>query len=291
MKKILITFAIISILLPISVGAITTEEYYYCPKEPYNISKGFAGFFSSVTGTNFLVTKIAEKEIEKALKKDLGAKFNVKINTFGGNNLQNGKFKKLVAKANNIESNGFFMSTIEAETVCGFNHVKYENNQLYFVENMLIKYQGKITESDLQKTINSKEYTDKLNKLSINSNGKTIAKIMNNNIKIVNNKIVMSYDIMIPMFLGTIPKHIEFSTSLDVENGKIRFDDIDFGNPITNAAMKSTLPMINLLNPLVSQVKTDKKNNAIINVKNVKIINNEILTDGIIIIPKNYDKK
>lgn len=271
-----------------SAFAMPTEANYYCAKEPYDLSGGLSGFVASASGANFFATQIAEKELEKALKRELGADFKVKIETFGGNNLLNGKFKKLTAVSNDLNRNGFHFSSMNAETLCGFNHVKYENNTLYFVENMVIKYQGKITEADLQKTIASTEYSRLIDNFTISAGGSLVVKVLNTNVKIENNKVVMSYDILAPTLLGTIPKTIKFAAGLNVEDGKIKFDNIDFGNPLTNITMNSALPMINKLNPLVYQIKTDKKSNAIVNVKNVKIVNNEILTDGLIILPKNY---
>ncbi len=289
MKKVAFILSVF-LFLANCANAFTSETSYYCAKEPYDISGGFKGFLTSASGVNFLTTQVAERGIARALKKELGANFNVQIQTFGGNNLLNGKFKKLSATSKDLNKDGLYFSSMNVETLCGFNHVKYEDNQLYFVENMVIKYQGKITEADLQKTIASTEYGKFIDNLTQSTGGNYVLKITNSNIKINNNKIVMSYDFLAPTFMGTIPKTIKFTAGLNVENGKILFDNVDFGNPITNLAMKSALPMINKLNPLVYQVKTDKRNNAIVNVKNVKIVNNEILADGLIIIPKNYKK-
>lgn len=287
MKKLSLVFGI---FLFLAQSALSTETNYYCAKEPYDISGGFSGFVASASGANFFATQIAERELAKALKRELGSNFDVKIQTFGGNNLMNGKFKKLTASSKDLNKNGVYFSTMNVETLCGFNHVKYENNQLYFVENMVIKYQGKVTESDLQKTITSTEYAKLLNNFAISAGGNIVVKVLDTNVKIENNKVVMKYDILAPTLLGTIPKSIAFSAGLNVENGKIKFDNVNFGNPVANMAMKSALPMINKLNPLVYQVKSDKNSNAIVNVKTVKIVNNEILTDGLIIFPKNYKK-
>lgn len=287
MKKIIL---LLIILLGISSPAYCIAPDDYCPKAPYDISRGFSSFLSSATGVNFLTTQIAENGLEKLLKKELNNNFKVKIETFGGNNLLNGKFKKLTATGKALQHSGMHISSVKAETMCEFNHIKYENDELYFVENMVINYQGKITQDDLKKVITSNEYTNMVNKLAIGTNGILLARIINMDIKIENNKIVMSYDVLVPMLIGSLPKHISFSTGLDVEDGKINFEGIDFGNPNTNKIMKSTLPLINKLNPLSYKVKTTPKNNAIVDVKTVKIINNEIIVDGIILIPKNYNK-
>lgn len=289
MKKFTLIFLAIFTILTNSAQA--SEVDFYCPKEPYNISKGIGSFLTSITGANLLTTQVVEKEMEKALNRELNSKFTVKIKTFGGNNLINGKFKNLQASSKSLKRNGVYFSSLKAETLCNFNHIKYKDNQLYFVENLLIGYQGKITQDDLKKTINTDEYQNAVNKLSVSANGSLFAKITNLDIAINNNKIIMSYDVLVPLILGSLPKHIEFSASLEVENGKIKFANIDFGNKFTNKTMQSVIPLINKLNPLTYQIKTDKKNNAIINVKNIKIINNEIITNGIIILPKNYNVK
>ncbi len=287
MKKL---FLVLGLILFIAQGANAqfSEAEYYCPKEPYAISHGVGSFFTTVTGTNFFATKIAEKEISKALKRELGADFKVKLDTFGGSSLIDGKFQKLTAKTNALNSKGLYFTDIKAETMCGFNHVKYESGKLYFAENMVIKYSGKITEQNLKQIIASNEYMNMLNNLNISAGRAIVTKIVNMDVKIQNNRVAMSYDVLIPMFLGNAPHKINFSTNLDVENGTINFCDIDFGNPMLNLSMKSVIPMLNKLNPLVYQVKTGKNQNSIVNVKNVKIVNNEILADGIIVLPRNY---
>ena len=78
MKKIITFFSIIIFL---SKAGLASEIQYYCPKEPYNLSKGVGSFTSSITGTNFLVKQFAQKGLAKALNKELNGKFKVKIDT------------------------------------------------------------------------------------------------------------------------------------------------------------------------------------------------------------------
>ena len=289
MKKLILLFAIIAFTGQMSFA---NEIETYCPKAPYDIQKGFGSFMSSVTGTSFLVQQVAEHEIAKSLKKELGTKFDVHIKTLGGSNLQNGKFKKLTIKGKNIAKDGIYASLVEAETLCEFNHVKLEKKDLYFVENMVLKYSAKITADDLKQTVASDAYKAAIDKMSFSIAGRNIAKITNSTIDIINNKIVMSYDMDYHSFLKiAIPSHVQFTAGLNVVNGKINFSNVHVGNTVTNTALRTILYVINYINPLKFETQTDKNTTAKVHLKNAQIVNNEILLDGIMVMPKNYSKK
>jgi hypothetical protein len=48
------------------------------------------------------------------------------------------------------------------------------------------------------------------------------------------------------------------------------------------------LPLINKMNPFMTEFNISKNTKGIFKVKNVKIENNRILIDGLFLVPKNY---
>ena len=263
---------------------------YYCPKEPYNLSRNLNGFASNISGLNFLTRQLTEKMLTKVLKDELNADFDVQLYNFSSNNLLNGKFKSLSIFGNNIERNGFHVSAVNAQTLCNFNHIKYENKQLYFIENMAVKYWARITEDDLKKTLNSNEYLTSIKNTQLKTNGKVLAKIKDADINIKNNKLIVDSEILVPILFGELPSRINFSTGLNIKNGKIVFDDMNLENSFLKIITQILEPLSEKINPFTYNVQTKDKYDIILKVENVKIENNEIFTDGIIVILKNYDK-
>lgn len=290
MKKFFLVFVCIFMMLSSSVNANSHCVQNYCPKEPYSLSGNLSGIASTVSGVNFLTRQLIEKLLVKVLKEELNSNFDVQLTTFSNNNLLNGKFKSLSIFGNNIERNGFHVSSVSAQTLCGFNHIKYEDEKLYFMENMVVKYSARITEDDLKKTLDSNEYLSSIKRAQIKSNGKVLAKISDVNVDIKDNKIVMSSEILVPILFGEIPNRIEFSAGLNVENGKIIFDDISLENSFLNIITSVLEPLSDKINPFTYKVQTKDKYDIILKVENVKITNGEIYTDGTVVIPKNYDK-
>lgn len=158
MKKIFALF-----LLIFSYCTQASEYEYYCSQN--SASKTFGGFIASTSGLNLLSRNIAENSIQKAIKKETDAKFKVKINNFYATNLLNGEFKDLSATAKKYEYDGVYLSNVNINTICSYNHILFENNELYFRENMVLKLNAQLTNEQLKNTISSGKLDKKLTKL------------------------------------------------------------------------------------------------------------------------------
>lgn len=158
MKKIFVLF-----LLILSYCARANEYSYFCSQNfP---KKNFSGFISSATGVNLLSRNVIEHIIEKTIKRETNAKFKVKINNFYSINLLNGEFASLYVKAKKYEHDGIYLSNINVNTLCGYNHVLFEEEKLYFIENIVLKLNAEFTSEQLKKTIVSGKLNKKLAKL------------------------------------------------------------------------------------------------------------------------------
>ena len=151
MKKIVL--AIFSIFL---LSPVQAQNYYqFCSDDIHK--KNLSGFFMSSSGLNMLSRNIIEKEIEKAIKKETGSKFKIKINNFYNTNIFNGEFKSIKATSKKYAYDGIFLSDINVKTICPYNHISFENNKLYFKQNMVLKFSTFLTQEEFKKTIQAQK--------------------------------------------------------------------------------------------------------------------------------------
>ena len=263
---------------------------YYCSQTQTSQHIKINSKLAKYSGMNFITKHFLEKLLTKILKNEFNTNFKVEIKEFDNSNLFTGKFQSLGAWGQNASRKGIYFSSMNANTVCGFNHVKYENNELYFLENMVVKYSARITQEDLKRTLDSNEYLSAIKKTKLKIQNNTIAEISDVDVSIKNNKINIKSEFLIPAVFGTIPQSFEFSSGLTVEDGRINFSNIDMNNPIFNLIIQNSTQLLNTLNPFTYKVQTKEKYDIILNVDNVKIENNEIFTNGTVVILKNYTK-
>ncbi len=291
MKKIILILTIFFI----SINPLFAKDFLqYCSLN--NAQKTVFGNISSLFGVNFLSRNIIEHEISKNLKKETNSKFKVDIDNFYGVNVLQGDFKSLKAQSNDFNYKGFYTSNLNVETLCPYNSVVLDNNQLYFKENMVLKYSTDITQQDLDKTFNSAEYKKIIDKMNNDKILSSILKIQNSKAEIKDDKLIFKYEVMptisnnlsylIPFTLK--PAKISFSTNLRASNGKLELCDFELNSK--KYYYSYFLPIINLLNPLDYAISLDKNNKGENEIQTVKIADSKIKIDGIVLIKKNYEK-
>lgn len=287
MKKIILLGAI----LFVSNATYAYDYSNMCAPKPYPVSNPVAQLFSNVTGTNFLLTKVAELEIQKELKKELGSPFNVEIKAYGGKNFIDGKFKSMTLSGKNINIEGLRVSQFEAKTLCDYNQIALEKKDIYFVQNLIMNYSAKISAQDLKATVLSKEYLEALGKLNVTIGNKVLFKIFDPDASISNDRIKLKFKVMTPFMLTTDVSDVSLDAGLKVENEKIVLADVNFGSKNNRINLNKMLPLINRLNPLTTEVSVNKNTKGIFKIKTVKIDSDNILVSGVFILPKNYVKK
>ncbi len=289
MKKI-IFFLILSLY---TLNPIFAKDYFqYCSIN--NAQKTFSGNIASISGINFLSRNIIEHEISKNLEKETNSKFKINIDNFYGVNVLKGEFKSLKANSKNFNYKGFYTSNLNVETLCPYNYVVFDNNELFFKENMVLKYSTEITQKDLNKTFESSEYKTIIDKMNNDKIISSILKIQNSNAEIKDNKLIFKYEIMptindnlsflVPFTLK--PAKISFSTNLKANEGKLELCDFELNSKKYYSSY--FLPIINLLNPLKYAVAFDQNNKGENEIQTVKIADSKITIDGVVLIKKNY---
>ena len=263
-------------------------EAKYCPVvQNKNTGNGVSKVLSNVTGINFASTKAAELAIQKVIKSELGSKTNIEIYPYSIGSLINGKFKKMTIESKSLNLGGVYVSKFNAATVCDYNQVGVKDNNLLFKENFVMSFSGKVTNDDLEKTMESPLYLQTVQSAKISTFGQTLFKLTYMKISIKNNKLIMIANVMSPAFFGTETKKFTATSGLSVENGKLKYTDIRVMNSNLNNGAKALLSLINLVNPFTFEIKLSENTSGFTSVKNVIINNNEIDMDGVLYIPKN----
>lgn len=256
-------------------------------------NKTFLGNIASISGYNLISRNIVEAQIAKALKKETNSKFDVKIDSFFGTNVKNGEFKSLKATADNIFYSGVYMSDVIIETICPYNKVSYKDKTLIFDENLALKYSASITQDDLDRLLKESSYQKVIDKMNADNTISSLIQIKNSNIKIKDDKLEITYNILplagleiINIFKNRIkPIKITIGANLKVEDGNIELCDLDFNN--VKAKYNNLIPVINMLDPLSFAMDIDKSIKGEMDIDSVKIANSKIKIDGTFLIPKN----
>lgn len=279
MKKI---FILVILLLFSMINVKADEVQEYCAKEPYEVGNSFTRFVSNASGLNFLQTKACETIIQNSLKKELNSKFNVEVYAFGAKTLTDGKFKKITIKSNKVTSPYLYLTDFKMESLCPYNKVTINDDSFYFNENFVGKFETKITDNDIKKTLEDK--LNKVGKVDVNLGGISLFKISNPNVSIKNKRIGIEMDVQYSNFLITKTTKVKADTSLAIEDGELVFADTHFnGNYTINQQL--LVPFMKLINPFRQKVKIDNYNTAEIKVKNLEFKEDYIQVEGLVIVP------
>lgn len=259
-------------------------EANYCAVEPYKVGNNFTRAFSKYSGANFLLTKVAQGRLKYELEKQTGDEFTVNIKPFGAVDFANGKFESLEISSKNPSFEGFYITDFQAKTLCGYNHVKFDPYDTKFIENFAMSFSGRITQTDLNKTILRQSYKEKIKTFNQKAGKLLMMKVYEPNISILDEKIEMTFKVLLPL-VGT--KTFKTTFSLQVNDGNVEICDLEIQNGYSLSS-DSILAILNIFNPLSFDTKINKVQNAKIIAKNVNIRNNEIILDGEFIVPKEY---
>ena len=153
--------AIVLLFLILLFNQVQASDYSkYCSNN--SPKRTFGGNLASLSGTNLLTKNIAENIISKEIKKETGSKFKIKINNFYGTNILNGEIKSFKATSKKYAHDGIYLTDIDVKTVCSYNHIKYEDEKLYFLENMVLEYSTVLTKEDINNILISKKIDPKI---------------------------------------------------------------------------------------------------------------------------------
>ena len=177
---------------------------------------------------------------------------------------------------------------MKVQTICKYNHIDLVDEQIKFVEPMVLKYNAKITQDDLNEIINSAPYQKMIEKMNEDETISSLIKIKKTDVTIKHNKLYFKYMIepLSRFNLGIFKLNkfdIIFSADLKVNNGEVEICNFQLNSKNTRVF----LPLINKLNPTTWKIDIDENNKAKLEVDFVEIKNDEILLEGYILIDKN----
>lgn len=283
MKKTLLFLCIVFL----SSGSMAFASCDYECKTPYDMNSKFRTVLGAVSGVNSVTEFAAEKAVKKAiLKIGTAEKLEVKIDSYSSKDLKNGIFKSAEISAENAQIKGIYLSTINLKTLCDFNYLKQSGKEYVFVEDLPMSYNIKLTAHDINKTMENEKYQrviKDLNKLGANYGYGM--KIVSTKASIKNGKFYYVLNLEIPFVRK--PQKLVLEANVSVKDGKIVYTNTRMVSGFVKLDIKKVDFILNYLNPLDFSVNLIDDKEANVKVKNVKISNDTIFTDGVVIIPKD----
>ncbi len=282
MKKLLLIIAMIFFSADFA-GAVSC--LYNCV-EPYDLSHGFSRFMSAVTGSNLLAEKVAKSILKKEIVKSTEGNFSVKVDSYSLKDLKKGIFKSVKIKGKNINADGVYFTKLTLKTVCDFNYISIKDiNNPVFMEDLPLEFSVVMTEDDLNNTMQTVEYEKLIDKLNSYGQGYGLFKIESTKLKIKDDKIYYILQVAIPFTKGL--QDVVILSDLKVYKGDVDFTNTRLINKKVSIDMKKIDRIVNYLNPLDFSLNILENKDAILTVQNIKVKDDKIFADGLIVIPKD----
>lgn len=270
--------------------AVNNTSYAACDYSctaPYNMNAKYKTFFSAISGYNSFVENKAESILEKEIAKFIVSdNLKVDIESFSPGDLKNGIFKSSEITANDLVVNDIHLSYLNLSSLCDFNYIKSNGSDVTFMEDFPMSFDIVMTQDDINRTMKHERYqkiVKDINKLAAKSG--VGLQIESTTVAIKANKFYYIIGVNVP-FVRREQKLV-FESELIIKNGNIDFHNTKLVSGPFKLDLKKVDFIMNYLNPLDFSVNIVANKKAEINVKNVEIKDNQILTDGIIIIPKD----
>lgn len=270
--------------------AVNNTSYAACDYSctaPYNMNAKYKTFFSAISGYNSFVENKAESILEKEIAKFIVSdNLKVDIESFSPGDLKNGIFKSSEITANDLVVNDIHLSYLNLSSLCDFNYIKSNGSDVTFMEDFPMSFDIVMTQDDINRTMKHERYqkiVKDINKLAAKSG--VGLQIESTTVAIKANKFYYIIGVNVP-FVRREQKLV-FESELIIKNGNIDFHNTKLVSGPFKLDLKKVDFIMNYLNPLDFSVNIVANKKAEIKVKNVEIKDNQILTDGIIIIPKD----
>jgi hypothetical protein len=284
-----ITVAVLfSNLLAFSVSKQSPDT---CPSKPYPVSNFLTRNIQRFVGLNLGVTEIAEGAIESNITK-LFDKGEVKVNIKGYSamDLVAGKFKTAQLTAKNIAKDGVYISSLEARSLCDFTQIDRSNNTVVPVSPIYVGFKGVFTDSDINNTVNSDQYRQKLRGVSIKLFNQDIDLIDFLNLKanINNNKLIISTDIHFNGMPEFMKLPVKMGIGLKVIDNKLRISDLQMISKPLGGELNLLSNFITFQKPVIVDFNSLSKNGSNIKMRKFSIENNKVNFEGTVWLPENY---
>lgn len=264
MKKILILFMAVLFAVPAFAADKTSADYLQKKRH--------------LSPMNPIVESVAEKAIKKSLKKETGAKFNVKFEGYTLSSMKAGVFKNLVIKGKNVTVEDVFLPYLEFKTVTDYNWIDYTQNPVMAKSDMVFEYNIGLSEKSINDALKSKEYQKTIEK--INKKAFPLFVLSDARVRIKDNRLYVIISYNFPINPAKKDRTLVVSTDFSVENGLIRAKNVGLNSVYGNLPIDKVTNLINLLDPLTFTLDVMNSKKCTSRIENVKLVDNIFQING-----------
>lgn len=242
---------------------------------------------SNITGVNPIAEQIANSIITKQIKQEAKGNFSTKIESYNLSSLKQGIFKSLEINGTNVEAEGFYASSVRLKTLCNYNHIVVNNkeNSVTFKENFGMAYTVRLSEADLNRTLQNSSYGAMIRKVNSIGNTYKLFNITATSVSIKDNNLYYKMKVLLPLF--NVKQEIVIKTDFKVKNGEIVLDKANLASGGFNFDTDKLAKLINYLNPLEFSMNLFENKDANMQIKEMSIVDNGINVSGIVTVDKD----
>jgi len=269
-----------------SAFAQSTDNMYqmYCPKEPYDLSNPISRGLQSITGINFLTSKVAASQIKKTIKSFAQGDIKVKVKSFSATDAKNGRFKGFEIKGKDLNFYSVYVSELKAKSACDFIYLNLEKNPIELKEPMVIDFDVKFTEDDLNNMLKTITYNKYMLNIKYNNTNLSLFELKKPRVSLKNNKFHFAIDVRIPFVTSFV---FNVKSDLQISNNKIQLKNFSFGSNRKTIDLSAAKYIMNVLNPLWFAQLLLQEHNCKFLLKNVRIDNEKIIISGAVFLGKS----
>ncbi len=259
--------------------------------QPHDLSMKGTRFLTNITGTTLLTQAIANSIVKSELKKSTGAKgFKVKMKSYSAKDLADGRFKSLNISGKNLDFDGVYVSEFNASTICDFNYIKATPKTITFKDNFAMNYSMMISDSDLNKTVLSKDYLAFLKSLNLKVGGLNLMELKDVDVKLKNDKLYFKLSMNNKVFNYNIPIFMNVSTKMRVEDSKIKLTEVTLENLNQKINLTQITNLVNMINPLNFTVDVLGNDKTKVTLQTMDIKGDKLVLAGTMFVPKNVQE-
>ncbi len=273
---------VICLLIMLTCTAQTVFSNDLCPNS-YELTSGWSRFISRASGSNFIHTTILEHYLEKQAKKELGGKFDIKIDSFSTKDLKSGKFKSLNAVGEKLKIEDVSISKATITSICPFNQLDKSNNStIKFITDFPANITMELSADDINKVTETTDYKKAINEINDILRGMLNVESINFDIK--DNKLWYNFVLSTPF--SPKKQTVSIGTNLNLQNNNIHAETAASSARPTVLSILNMLDALNFINPLDFSTKILENNIVNANLQDVYIQDNKVIVKAFINIKK-----
>ena len=265
-KKIIVTlFALSFLTLNVYSATDRFSEEYLKNNNHFSPMNGFA-------------ENLVERSLKKALKKETGAKFDVKFSGYTLASMKKGIFKSLELTGIDVEDNGIVLPYVHLKSISDYNYIDYKKKPMEFKSDMIFQYDIELSEESINKALEEGDYKKIIKSVNIISGPLFEAKGVRT--KIVNSKMYIIMDYNFPIIKSSKDKMFIMTSDFMVADGKIRAKNVHIDSSYGRISLNKVTNLINLLNPLEFTLDMLENKQCQGKIENINIVDNRVKVSG-----------